>query len=87
MHTVLTDEGVPVNDEEEVTATIAQYFERVYALEEERKGVEAKDHPMEEPRPVNTGPLFTKEDIEQAFRDCTSTRALGPTASTAASSP
>jgi hypothetical protein len=78
VRTVLADEGVPVNDEEEVTAKIAQYFERVYALEEEMKGEEARDHPMEEPHPVDAGPLFTKEDVEQAVRDCNFNKGLGP---------
>jgi hypothetical protein len=48
VRTILTEENVPINDEEEVTATIAKYFERVYALEEENKREEIKDHHMEE---------------------------------------
>jgi hypothetical protein len=82
VRTILTEENAPINEEEEVTKSIAEYFKEVYAITEEGKEEDDLDQLMElvaqdmEEAPVN--PLFTPEDIEAAIDNCNFNKGLGP---------
>jgi hypothetical protein len=47
VRTILTEENAPINEEEEVTKSIAEYFKEVYAITEEGKEEDDLDQLME----------------------------------------
>ena len=82
VRTILTEENAPINEESEVTRSVAEYFKDVYAIPSEERVAEYLDQLMEEVKQDLDGErsttLFTPEDIEEAIRDCNFKKELGP---------